>query len=658
MANFNDTFTPNPAADSGGNPGAYNPNPANVLPSQIIAAGSLLPRAETNASTTALGAADGKPFPAAARFYNPSGNIGGGHYRGPVAVPDNTLIGTDSGKTPPYAGFNQAMIETAPAFELMMQASVAQNPRWWHDRIPRRAYQLFNGIAHEQVMFRGAKLKYAGLDEWEDIDPYPSSTNNPCGALDFTTPTYSWEAISYRGKRAAWGSDPICAEQFKYFAQAQQQLAWIIAAGAEYGIQMQEVWNRDMFIYQSVLRKRAFVMSSEYTGKSTDARFVYDPFIKFEELAAADTTKTGTANLKNATVKAALGATGGAFALMDASLECEPLNFDMLDKVRESLKIRCPNAAVSRSGGSPIFSLNVSKGDVDKYVRGNEEERRLWIEAKPEALISHYDFTAPVFRQWMITEDGNQLRFKRVMKIAACTADQAKAFGLSSADVTWATGKDLWVLKAVDPFTEASADDRPGMNGTKVLVDNPEYIDAELAVATVFMNNVFTNEFAPSITSLGSGTSFGPAVGLNGVWRWINIQDRVTNPEGNVGNFYGKFEIFAKPDPNVFNVICFMYRRCSTAFPSKCPVQNVKINTTTKATTSKLVGAVNIAANSTAVIRLADWMDLKPGDTLKIGASGSEKSVTVIAVPTMHTVEVFASTATGDLADKSAVALG
>ena len=647
---FNDTFIPNPATAGAGNPGEYNPNPANVLPSQIISAGKRMD------GTAEITPADGKPVMPAARFYNPSGNIGGGHYRGPVAVPDNTLIGTGSGgKTPAYAGFNQAMIETAPAFELMMQASVAQNPRWWHDRIPRRAYQLFNGIAHEQVMFRGAKLKYAGLDEWEDIDPYPSATNNPCGALDFTTPTYSWEAISYRGKRAAWGSDPICAEQFKYFAQAQQQLAWIIAAGAEYGIQMQEVWNRDMFIYQSVLRKRAFVMSSEYTGKSTDARFVYDPFIKFDGTA---TYKAGHANLADATVKAALGDKGGAFALMDASLECEPLNFDMLDKVRESLKIRCPNAAVSRSGGSPIFSLNVSKGDVDKYVRGNEEERRLWIEAKPEALISHYDFTAPVFRQWMITEDGNQLRFKRVMKIATCTKAQAEAFGLSSTDVTWATGKALWVLKAVDPFVEASEDDRPGMNGTKVLVDNPEYIDAELAVATVFMNNVFTNEFAPSITSLGSGTSFGPAVGLNGVWRWINIQDRVTNPEGNVGNFYGKFEIFAKPDPNVFNVICFMYRRCSTAFPSKCPVQNVKINTTPKATESKLVGAADIAANATAVIRLADWMDLKPGDVLKFGAGDSAKTVTVIAVPTMHTAEVFASAATGALADGSAVALG
>lgn len=650
---FNDTFTPNPATAGNGNPGEYNPNPANVLPSQIISAGTRMD------GTTTITAADGKPLPPAARFYTPSGNIGGGHYRGPVAVPDNTLIGTATGNTTPnYAGFNQAMIETAPAFELMMQASVAQNPRWWHDRIPRRAYQLFNGIAHEQVMFRGAKLKYAGLDEWEDIDPYPSSTNNPCGALDFTTPTYSWEAISYRGKRAAWGSDPICAEQFKYFAQAQQQLAWIIAAGAEYGIQMQEVWNRDMFIYQSVLRKRAFVMSSEYTGKSTDARFVYDPFIKFAKLDDAGTaTKTGTANLANTTVKSALGDKGGAFALMDASLECEPLNFDMLDKVRESLKIRCPNAAVSRSGGSPIFSLNVSKGDVDKYVRGNEEERRLWIEAKPEALISHYDFTAPVFRQWMITEDGNQLRFKRVMKIAGCTEPQAKAFGLSTTDVAWAKGKDLWVLKAVDPFTEASADDRPGMNGTKVLVDNPEYIDAELAVATVFMNNVFTNEFAPSITSLGSGTSFGPAVGLNGVWRWINIQDRVTNPEGNVGNFYGKFEIFAKPDPNVFNVICFMYRRCSTAFPSKCPVQNVKINTTPKATTSKVVGTVNLDAGATAVIRLEDWMDLKPGDTLKLGPSSGQKTVTVIAVPTMHTVEIYADAATGSL-ENPAVELG
>ena len=58
---FNDTFTPNPATAGAGNPGEYSPNPANVLPSQIISAGTRMD------GTTTIAAADGKPLPPAAR---------------------------------------------------------------------------------------------------------------------------------------------------------------------------------------------------------------------------------------------------------------------------------------------------------------------------------------------------------------------------------------------------------------------------------------------------------------------------------------------------------------------------------------------------------------------------------------------------------------
>lgn len=653
QAHFADTFNPNPGVTDNGAGGGLHP-------SNLITPTNLISQTRANNSNT-LPAADPSTV-SNGRFYDPHGlnkatnREFAGHYRGPVAIPDNTLLtpGSTYG-SPAYAGFNQMMMEIPPAFELATQASIAQNPRWWHDRIPRGAYTLFNGVAHEKILFRGAKLKYAGLDEWTDIDPYPTATNNPCAALDFTTPKYSWEAVSWRGKRAAWGSDPICSEQFKYFAQAQQQLAWIIAAGAEYGIQMQEVWNRDMFIYQSTLFKRSFVMTSEYTGSATrDARYIYDPFIKF------DGTNGGSAGHANPLV------VNRAFALMDASVDVEPLNFDVLDKVRESLKIRCPQACVSRYGGSPVFSLNVSNGDVEKYVRGNEEERRLWLEAKPQALIDHYDFTAPVFRQWLITEDGNQLRFKRTKLIksfsglanATTLGSDGKAYGLSLDEAKWADGKDIWVLEAVDPFIEEDPEIRPGVQGTKILVDNPEYIDAELAVATVFMNNVFTNEFVPAgPTSLGSGTAFGPAAGLNGTWTWMNIKDRVTNPEGNVGNFYGKWEIFARPDDNIRNVISFMYKRCTTAFPSKCPVQNAKINPepvkdeVTLAKDAVIHSDMNVGCTGT--LKLSGWLDLEPGDTINVtvaggsgdtgsGASEPDYTFYVTKVNSMTSIDVYA----------------
>lgn len=587
---------------------------ANLVPSQLITGGV--------ASTTphTIPAAGVNPGTDAYRFYNPAGRVGNGKYAGPVAIPDNSAIGGES------AGFNQVMMEISQHFEPMIQISVLNQPRWWHDRIPRGAYQLFNGTVHETRIFRGAVMKYAGLDEWQDIDPYPTATNNPCGAMGYNTPSYGWEALSWRGKRSAWGSDPICADQFKFFDQAQQQLAWILATGAEYGIQMQEVWNRDMFVYQSVAFRRSFIMSAKYTGKSTDGRYYYNPFIKF------DGTGSGSEGH-------ALAATiNRAFILIDASVDVEPLNFDMLDKVRASLQIRCPNAAVSRNGGEPIFALAVSHDDVEKYVRGNEEERKYWIEANPQALIKHYDFATAVFRRWMITNDNNQLRFKRTKLIKGFSSSDALAYGLDAQGTELFVGKDVWVAVSVDPLVAST--DRVGVNGTTIPEDNPEYIDAELAIAPVFMNQVFQNQFVPSVTTLGSGTSFGPAAGLNGKWTWLNIKDRETNPLGNVGNFYGTFEIVPKPETHVFHTISFLYKRCNVALPSFCPADNTNVNPVLKTTTTNTVDTVLAVGATTAIIHTKEMLKCSPGDQITMVATAKANDTFAYAKAGTHASDV------------------
>ena len=570
-----------------------NPS-SSLVPSQLIAHGV----ASTTPNT--IPAAGVNPGTDAYRLYNPANRIGNGQYPGPVAIPDNSAIGAAG------AGFNQAMMEISQHFEPMIQISVMNQPRWWHDRIPRTAYKLFNGTVHETRIFRGALMKYASLDEWQDIDPYPTATNNPCGAMGFNTPTYGWEAISWRGKRSAWGSDPVCADQFKFFDEAQQQLAWILSTGAEYGIQMQEVWNRDMFVYQSVVFKRSFIMSSEYTGKPDSGRYFFNPHIKF------DGTGSGSEGHALASV------INKAFILFPADTEVESLNFDVLDKVRASLEIRCPNAAVSTAGGQKIFAIAVSHDDVEKYVRGNEEERKYWIEANPQALIKHYDFTTPVFRRWSIVNDGNQLRFKRTKLVKNFSTTDALNYGVGSDDAAWLVGKDVWVAVAVDPLVASTT--RTGVNNTVIPEDNPEYIDAELAIAPIFMNQIFENQMVPSVSSLGSGTSFGPAPGLNGTWRWINILDRETNPLGNVGNFYGTFEIVPKPNMNVFHSISFLYKRCTVALPSFCPQDNANINPTLKTTTKLAANTVLEDGMTSALFTFDDMLKAEPGDSVTLKA--------------------------------------
>jgi hypothetical protein len=557
----------------------------------------------------------------------------GATYQGPVAMTNNAIIGSN---TPNNGGYNQFMMQLSQHFDPMMQIDAMTHPRWWYNRVPRSSYKLFDGTEHETRIFRGGLYSYAGLSDWQAINPTPSATNDPCSSLPYTTAKYGWESLKWTGMRRAWGSDPICLDMFKYFDQAQQQLAWILSVGAQEGIQIQEVWNRDMFIYQSVAFGRSFIMTKDFYGPNSP-KYFYDPFLK-------------PSDIQDATLKEAVG--GRAYALIPCDHMPEPLNFDVLDQVRESLKIRCPRSAVTNSGGDALFALAVSHNDIERYIRGNEEERRYWIEADPTALIKHDGFAPSTFRRWVITNDENQLRFKIVARITI-NNNHAAWFGADAATRMSANvvpNGDYFVAVAVDPRIASTT--RVGINGSPIPEDNPEYYTAEFAVAPVFMNHVFTNQFVPDVTSLGSGTKFGPNAGLNGQWKWINILDRETNPLGKTGNFYGIFEIFAKPEMSVVHTTSFLYRRCVAALPSLCPSENVKL--ISGATSAKVASAVVNGEGESliATVTLDNPIEgLGVGDTVTIGTAVGvvvgKPSVTKILVQGIGEAETGADVTLG-----------
>lgn len=579
----------------------------------------------------------------------------GATYQGPVAFMNNSII---SETEPNNGGYNQFMWELTTHFDPMMQKDDMDHPRWWYNRIPRSAYKLFDGTVHETRIFRGGLYSYAGLSRWKEINPVPTTENDPCSALPYTTVKYGWESLQWTGRKTAWGSDPICLDMFKYMDQAVQQLAWILDVGAQEGIQIQEVWNRDMFIYQSVAFRRSFVMTKDFFNPATAARYYYNPFADPDAI-------TGNDELKKVI-------NGRAYALIPAGQMPEPLNFDVLDQFRESLKIRCPRSAVSSAGGDPMFALAVSHDDVERYIRGNEEERRYWIEADPNALIKHYGFAPSTFRRWVITNDGNQLRFTIVAKITMDDTVRAQFNDEKMTKLDVPDG-DYFVAVAVPPRIASTS--RVGINGTPIPEDNPEYYMAELAIAPVFMNHVFTNQMVPDLSSLGSGTKFGPNAGLNGVWKWINILDRETNPLGNKGNFYGIFEIFPKPEMSVVHTTSFMYRRCVAALPSYCPAENVKIIEAATAESTTLQAAAEVVDGTATLVLGERLAGVKVGSILTVTGpydgsdsdsesdDGSELDVIVVGMPSLTALRVQIFTEgkkamkTGKISSGAAVAL-
>lgn len=520
-----------------------------------------------------------------------------------------------SGNIPKY---NHMLMTMAENFDTFMQKQEAEDPHWWINRIPRRAYKLFNGVVQQTNVYRGGLSVYSGLGDWQDMQNDPTSADM-CAALPFKTYQYAWETRAWTGKKTAWGSDPICLDIFKFTPQAMEQLGWILETGVKFGTAIQNVWNRDMFIYHSVMAGRSYVMSSEYRGTSS-ARYIYEPFCK---VTGAGTNVGGKALVaKESAVK------GKPFIVIDATNDVEPVNFESLQLLRRELERVCPDGAVGSIAGGRMYALGISADDLDKYIRGNEEERKNYMEGNPAALIRGYDISPTTFRKWLITEDGDQLRFKFHAYHSSYTSTVAADYGYVG--LKELENKPVFIAIAVDPMREG----KPGINGAPIPEANPDYDLAELAIAPVFMNHVYTNEFVGDVSTLGHGTYFGVVKGLNGQWGWYNIQTE-RNPDMKIGNFKGIFEIVPKPEARAVYATSFVYRRCAQPLKSLCPAENININPSASTKSAKVKSVET--KDGVAELILDGPLVAHAGDVV---TWGTDQTGIVVASPTLQTLAV------------------
>lgn len=572
-------------------------------------------------------------------FPNSSGP-GNGSYPGPVNYTD--ITGLPAGST--AAGFNQLMMRQEAYYDPFIQEKVRKQPSWWRDRIPRGNFPLYHGLRHETRIFRGSSYPTAGLTEWAPLDtgdpnggapafntgsspatPYDrfkATTANPCQYPGFTTPTYGWEAMHWSPMRRTWGTDPICADQFRFIEAAMQQLAWILRVAIDGGSMIQEIWNRDNYVYFAIKHNRGYVMTKDYRGDAStgEGHWYYNPYAKPK-------STTGYAN---------------PIIVIDASVDMEPVNFDMLDIVLDELKVEAADQAIASGEGGPQFGLMINSRDVDKYVQGNESERRLWIEAQPQALIKNYDVASRQFRRWKIFEDPTQMRFK--LRKLDLSYNPANYFDTTSDGANLGyqlTGKPVYIAE----YLERSVPVRTGLNGSPIYGVNREWLEAEIAVAPVFMNKVFTNLVVPTApNSLGEGTSFQPITGTNGKLQWLNIPHPTLNPLGRIGNFFGLYEVAAKPEVDSQNAIAFLYRRCVKPLRSLCPSENPKVNPdypTTAVPANTKASAVTDLENGLWRISFSNDVRLAIGDRIQLAKGGqSTIDATVLAAPSTSVVEV------------------
>lgn len=480
------------------------------------------------------------------------------------------LIGPyGQGRADKMLGFQTAIWASLESVDPLIEKKVMMLPRFWHDRIPRGVFELHNGLVKQRRFFRGSLYKTVGLDEWEAIDPVPTLSNDPCRFPKHSSVDYAWDQLAWSGMRRAWGSHPICANAFRYIQDAAEQIAVELEAGMEQGVRIQETFNRDFYVLQSVNFGRSYVMSHLAYGQDEAPRYFFDPFVKF---AAHGDASIGAAN-KTADASLVMGKDGHphAFVVIDASVEIEPVNWTSLDRIHEMLKLRCPDAAIGNEDGEPVFGLMINNDDVVKSVEANEHMYREWLEAKPQSLIDDYKLKFKSFRNWGIVSDPTQLRFKIVRSISSYDPAPYGGVGAELA------GKEVFIAVAVEP--QVADKKRKGINGGDIPVENIDYVNAELAIAPVFMNNVFTNEFeTQGQVNLKNGMTFGAFPALNGQWGWIKGPQTEADPFQQTGKFYGLFLIHPRPEPRVYDTMSFIYRRCKESIRARCPVESPRYN--------------------------------------------------------------------------------
>lgn len=427
-----------------------------------------------------------------------------------------------------------------------------RHPSMFRDRIPMGKYPAFMGVSQESYIYRGSNsAPQAGLVGWTDVAPSSKPTGGSAGvdACNYNPVTFTWsyDKVGYNGKRREWKSPIFCVNDLYTQDSAKQQLAFIVAAGAECTDQTREVYNRESY-FKIAADAGKFVAFVEGLGLSfidnSLCRVTYDP--------------------------QAVDSNGDTYIEIDASImdKISTLNWSPFNMIRSYLADAAPDAGVGTDSGMPIFSLLIDLMDFETYVMNDANVREDMRYAQAEQLIKGYNMGFHVYRGMAITHDTRQARF---------TAS------------TITTGSKLRLTRVLPRRAT-----RQGVVGL-IPEANPDYATAEYGTAVLFLNNVAQILVPDPISNLGSGLTFGPAPGFNGQWTWINNKGPNDNQLGETGYFFARFQYHLKPMRYAEHAMVFLYRRCTQTLKSTCPVDSVS----DAVSSAYLAGAALVSVDTT-----------------------------------------------------------
>jgi hypothetical protein len=524
-----------------------------------------------------------------------------------------TGTGTDVGNRLIQA--DNLMVRTMENYDKFLQNWQLGHPNTMRDRFPLGLYPMGQGASQKSYIFRGSiSGPQAGLGTWTDVSPSTKPINGVGGTdqCTYNPSTYTWayDAIDYSGKTCSWRSPVFCARDLYTQTMAREQLAMILGAGAQVTDAVKETFNRETFMYTAAAAGK-FIPMVEGIG----LQFLDDPTMRIAY----------NPNLTDAD--------GDTYIRFRSSLlpRLSTLNWSLLNLIRQYYAEACPDAAQGMEAGMPIFPLLCDLVDFEKMVYADADLREDFRYARSSTLIDGFNMGFKVYRGFGLQNDARQARYN--------------VSNLVTVDgVEYAHAKRVVPRRAI----------RQGVIGL-IPEANPDYINAEIGTLLVFPKDTLQILVPDTITSLGSGTSFGPAPGFNGQWQWLNYQTD-ENPLKEKGFFFSRFEYYVKVRRYAEFAMVIAYRRCPQVLKTKCAadVESSAVDTATLAVAA--VASDIDSVNNRVKVNLSAKLTAGVGDAVTLTDSDSRALSCVIAEAANAPTYVLMYTGTDPVVGKLTVA--
>lgn len=474
---------------------------------------------------------------------------------------------------------NQEFLDVEPKADSAIQIRQSRKRSMFRTLIGRGTYALGNGLEKKAYRFFSGLSQQRGLHLWHPVqisrkasagDPgYDATKYNP------HTVNYGFDSVSYGGMGIEHKTPHISIRDLRFGWQIADQLKAVYGFLGDFTNDMWETYNREQYARMCKIAGNQYAVVD---GLATAQNFVYDP-------EAVDDDGDNCAVMT------------GAGRIPDVGI----LNWDTMGYFARYLEMQVPMGAITNIDGRPAYGWIGDLEDFDKMIRKDPELREDWRQAKAQALIDGYGATT-TYKGFSLMHDMFSPRFALKSKVG-----------------------NVLTFKRVDPMIASTAD----ISGKRKDV-NPAYLNAEFGSYFIFLKDVFTVEIPPSGPSApGGGTTFGATPGLNGEWKWLNIQTE-DNPLNEKGYFFMRAEAFAKPGENHEDPIMVIYRRFVHIDAEDAEVGGTDVASEHGVAVDAVAGDID-AANKTLTVALAGMLSAEADQAITVTDDASATFTGVVA---------------------------